>query len=293
MTPPTGERGADAPRVTSHAGVSMPRILYGTAWKKERTQPLVEQALELGFRGVDTAGQPKHYDEAAVGRALEAVIARGVATRDALYVQTKFTPYEGHDPRRVPYDPSAPLGEQVAQSFASSLHNLRTDYVDALVLHSPMPDARSLEAVWTAMEAIAERGGARQLGISNCYSRDYLEHLWAHAKVKPAVVQNRFYAATGYDIDIRRLCIERGMIYQSFWTLTANPDLLASPELRGPAERLARTPAQVLFRYLTHEGVVPLTGTQSEQHMREDLAIFEFELRDDERRAITVRLAQT
>ncbi len=269
-----------------------PPILYGTAWKEERTQPLVERAIELGFRGIDTAAQPKHYDEAAVGRAIAAVIARGLVARESLFVQTKFTPYPGQDPRRVPYDPKAPLAEQVAQSFARSLENLATDYVDSLVLHSPMRDAESLAEVWTAMEAIAEEGRARLLGISNCYSLAYLEHLWSTAKVKPGVVQNRFYAATGYDVDIRGFCAEHGMVYQSFWTLTANAELLASPELLGPAERHGRTPAQILFRYLTHEGVVPLTGTQSEEHMREDLAIFEFELDTDERDAIAVRLGE-
>src|SRR5690606_35875590 len=102
-----------AQRMTQHgdmaaeaiaAAAPSPRILYGTAWKKERTQPLVERAIELGFRGIDTAAQPKHYDEAAVGLALEAVIARGIVERAALYVQTKFTPYPGQDPSRVPYD---------------------------------------------------------------------------------------------------------------------------------------------------------------------------------------------
>jgi len=269
-----------------------PPILYGTAWKEARTQPLVERAIELGFRGIDTAAQPKHYDEAAVGRAIAAAIARGVVAREALFVQTKFTPYPGQDPRRVPYDPKAPLAEQVAQSFASSLENLQTDYVDSLVLHSPMRDAESLAAVWIAMEAIAEEGRARLLGISNCYSVAYLEHLWSTARIKPSVVQNRFYAATGYDVDIRSFCAEHGMVYQSFWTLTANGELLASPELLRPAERHGRTPAQILFRYLTHEGVVPLTGTQSEEHMREDLAIFEFELSHDERDAIAVRLGE-
>lgn len=283
----------DLSRAASGAGSPIPRILYGTAWKKQRTQPLVERAIELGFRGVDTAAQPKHYDEAAVGRALAAVISRGIVEREALFVQTKFTPYPGQDPSRVPYDPKAPLAEQVAQSFASSLRNLGTDYVDSLVLHSPMRDAESLAEVWTAMEAIAEQGGARQLGISNCYSLTYLERLWSTAKIKPAVVQNRFYAATAYDVEIRRFCRAHGMTYQSFWTLTANFDLLASPELESPAARLKRTPAQVLFRFLTQEGVVPLTGTQSEAHMREDLAIFEFELRDDEREAIGARLGQS
>ncbi len=276
--------------VESAAGVRSPRILYGTAWKEERTRQLVERAVELGFRGVDTAAQPKHYDEAAVGRAFEAVIDRGIVTRDELYVQTKFTPYPGQDPRRVPYDPAAPLAAQVEQSFTRSLRNLNIGHVDALVLHSPMPDVRLLEDVWRAMEAIVDSGGTRQLGISNCYSLAYLEELCSMARIKPTVVQNRFYAATNFDVRIRRFCAENGMIYQSFWTLTANPDLLESPELQRPAARLRRTAAQVLFRFLTQEGVVPLTGTQSEQHMRDDLAIFEFELDDAERSAITARL---
>ena len=282
--------GDEVRYVESAAGVRSPRILYGTAWKEERTRQLVERALELGFRGVDTAAQPKHYDETAVGRALAAAMERGIVMRDELYVQTKFTPYPGQDPRRVPYDPAAPLAAQVEQSFAASLRNLAVDYVDALVLHSPMPDERLLEEVWRAMEAIAQRGGARQLGISNCYSLAYLEQLCAIAQIKPAVVQNRFYAATNFDVRIRRFCADHRMIYQSFWTLTANPDLLGSPELQRPAERLGCTAAQVLFRFLTQEGVVPLTGTQSEQHMRDDLAIFEFELDDQERSAITARL---
>ncbi|HEX7082427.1 MAG TPA: aldo/keto reductase [Gammaproteobacteria bacterium] len=275
--------------VTSAAGVRSPRILYGTAWKKERTQQLVEQALALGFRGVDTAGQPKHYDEAAVGRALAAAFAAGLA-RDELYVQTKFTPLPGHDPARIPYDPAAPAAEQVRQSFESSLRNLGTSVVDGLILHSPIADPRELAEVWDAMERIVDAGGARQIGISNCYAVEYLTRLHRAARVKPAIVQNRFYAATRYDGAIRRFCNAHGIVYQSFWTLTANPDLLAAPEIRSAAVRHRRTPAQVLFRFLTQEGVVPLTGTTSERHMREDLEIFEFALSDGERDAIRARI---
>jgi len=278
--------------VTSAAGVRSPRILYGTAWKKDRTQALVELAIAHGFRGIDTAGQPKHYDEAAVGRAVTASLANGLARED-LYLQTKFTPLAGHDPARVPYDSAAALDEQVAQSFETSLRNLDTSYVDCLILHSPVPDPRQLAAVWGAMEAIAGSGRARQLGISNCYSVEYLEMLCGAATVGPAVVQNRFYAATGYDSELRRSCKAQGIVYQSFWTLTANPELLACEEIAQAARRHGRTPAQVLFRFLTQEGAVPLTGTQSEVHMREDLAIFEFSLAADERGAINALIARS
>lgn len=267
------------------SGAPNPRILYGTAWKKSQTQELVSQALRHGFRGIDTAGQPKHYNEAGVGAGIATGLRDGLARAD-LYVQTKFTPVDGHDPKQIPYDPAAPLDVQVAESFQSSLRNLQIEYVDCLVLHSPMPNAVQLAEVWSAMESIVEAGGARQLGISNCYSLAYLEALCRSARIQPAVVQNRFYAETRYDREIRAYCRQHGIIYQSFWTLTANPYVLAHEKIKAPARRHRRTPAQILFRWLTQEGVVPLTGTRSKEHMREDLAIFEFTLTDEERATI-------
>jgi diketogulonate reductase-like aldo/keto reductase len=125
--------------VLSNCGVRMPRIVYGTAWKKARTAALVEQAIGHGFRGIDTACQPRHYDEAGVGGGLAACLKSGLDRAD-IYLQTKFTALSGQDPRRIPYDPKASLPEQVAQSFLASLQNLRTPYVDCLVLHSPLAD---------------------------------------------------------------------------------------------------------------------------------------------------------
>jgi diketogulonate reductase-like aldo/keto reductase len=268
--------------VTSPANVRSPRILYGTAWKKEDTESLVRTAILQGYRGIDTACQPKHYHEPGVG----AAVSSGKPAREDLYLQTKFTPLSGQDPARIPYDPKAPLTEQVRQSFAVSLRNLRTDYLDCLVLHSPLPNARQNLEVWQTMESLVDARGVRQLGISNCYQLEQLQALCDSARFKPAVVQNRFYAETGYDRGIRAFCRQHGMIYQSFWTLSANPHLLTHRTVRELAARHGRTPAQILFRYLTQNDIVPLTGTRSETHMREDLAIFEFELADTEREAM-------
>ena len=271
--------------VLSACGVRMPRIIYGTAWKKERTAALVEQAVTLGFRGIDTACQPKHYDEAGVGAGLAPCLAAGLSRAD-LYLQTKFTPADGQDPARMPYDPRASLARQVEQSFQASLRNLRTGYLDCLVLHSPFANERDLMEVWRAMETIFERGGASQLGISNCYAPAQLERLYRKAAVKPAVVQNRFHARTRYDRGIRAFCRQQGMQYQSFWTLTANPGVLAHDTLHSLAAGYGRTPEMVFFRYLTQIDVIPLTGTTSQAHMRDDLAIFEFELTQCECNAV-------
>ena len=275
--------------VVTSEGVKMPKIIYGTAWKKERTEALVVQAVKAGFRGIDTACQPKHYEEALVGKALKALAAEGIV-RESLYVQTKFTPLEGQDPKRIPYDPSAPLAAQVVQSFERSLENLQTKYVDALVLHSPLFPFKNLMSVWRAMEERYRSGGARQLGISNCYELPLLKRLYEEAGVKPALVQNRFYDASGYDAELRAWCAERGIVYQSFWTLTANPHLLGSDTLLRLAFKYRKSPPQILFAYLSGCGVVPLSGTTSPEHMHEDLSSFDVQLEEAESAAVTALL---
>lgn len=272
--------------IVSARGVHMPRLLYGTAWKKERTAGLVARALELGFRGVDTACQPKHYDEPGVGEGVARALAAGLA-REQLYLQTKFTPLSGQDPRRVPYDAKASLPEQVRQSAQASLRNLRSTYLDCLVLHSPLSPFERLLEVWRALEALVEQGLVRELGLSNCYDARLFEALYGAARVKPWVLQNRFYAESGYDRELRDFCRRQGVVYQSFWTLTANPEQLARPELRALAARHRVTPAQLFFCALTQLGIVPLTGTSSDEHMRQDLAIFELELSSQEVGALT------
>lgn len=279
----------DAAWTNSASGVRMPGIIYGTAWKENRTAELVELAITMGFRGIDTACQPKHYDEPGVGEGLARCLKRGVS-RDSLYLQTKFTPLAGQDPARVPYDPKASLAQQVAQSCDASLRNLGTEYLDGLLLHSPLQQPEATLEAWRAMEALFHTGSVRQLGLSNCYDPAHFLRVWQEAEVKPSVLQNRFYADTGYDRELRAYCSENGVIYQSFWTLTANPKLLADSTVTGLAARYGRTPAQILFRCLTQIGIVPLTGTSREAHMREDLAIFEFELEGKEVAAVTARL---
>jgi diketogulonate reductase-like aldo/keto reductase len=281
---------AQVPTISCAGGVELPRLIYGTAWKKDATAGLVAEALGQGFRGIDTACQPKHYDEAGVGEGVSRSLGGHLGRRD-LYLQTKFSPLDAQDRARVPYDPAAPIADQVSQSFARSLENLGTDYLDGLVLHSPLATLDATFEAWRALEGIAERGGTRLLGISNCYSAELLETLYAAATVKPAIVQNRFHRATGYDRAIRGFCREHGIVYQCFWTLTANQAVLAHPWLQEVCSRHGRTPEQVLFRYLTQQDVVPLTGTTSVAHMRDDLAIFEFELSDYELGAIQSLLA--
>ena len=277
-------------RFTAPSGVVMPPMIYGTAWKKEQTADLVYQAVNTGFRGIDTACQPKHYHEAGVGEALERLFAEGL-DRDDLFIQTKFTPLGGQDPARVPYDPSRPLDIQVQQSFERSQKNLRCGVIDSLVLHSPLFPFSQLMRVWRSMESLAASGKTRQLGISNCYDLAVLKRLYDEAAITPSVVQNRFYGDSGYDTELRAWCRDRGIIYQSFWTLTANPHLLSHPTFRDIAAAHGMSTAQVLYRYMNQAGCIPLNGTTSAEHMRHDLCAADFMLEPGDVSRITALLA--
>jgi len=258
--------------------MNIPKILYGTAWKKEKTADLVVKAVKAGFRGIDTACQPKHYNEPQVGEALKRLNADGIE-RESLFVQTKFTPINGQDPNNVPYDKNAPIQTQVTQSFEASKKNLRTDYVDSLVLHSAIAPHETLMKVWSAMESIHKNGEAHKIGISNCYDLGVLKQLYLDSNIKPSFLQNRFYQQSNYDIDLRKWCDEHGIIYQSFWSLTANPHALMNPLIINIAKIYNKTAEQMFFRFLSQLNIVPLTGTTSDKHMNEDLNIFDFELK--------------
>lgn len=254
---------------TTKHPIAIPKILYGTAWKKEHTTTLVKQALEAGFQAIDTACQPRHYREDLVG---EGIALSGIA-REKLFIQTKFTPEGGQDPESIPYDPKTSLDTQVKQSFEVSQKNLRTDYVDSLVLHSPLFPFANLLKVWRSMEEIAKAGQAKNIGISNCHDLKVLQKLYAHAEVKLTIVQNRFYRDSDYDKEIRQWCRENGIVYQSFWSLTANPHILQSRTLFDIARKYGRTPEQIFYSFLMSLGIVPLCGTTSETHMQEDLEV--------------------
>jgi len=257
--------------------VAYPALLYGTAWKEDRTRGLVESALAAGFTGIDTANQRKHYHEAAVGEALAG------RDRAQLFLQTKFTHRAGQD-HRLPYDPAAPIATQVEQSFKSSLAHLGTDYLDSYVLHGPSTRFGLAPAdwdAWRAMEKIHGAGGTRLLGVSNV-SLQQLEALHEQAAVKPAFVQNRCYAHAGWDADVRAFCVAHGVVYQGFSLLTANARELAHPEIQALARAKGCTVPMLTFAFALAKGMLPLTGTSDPRHMRDDLGAPDVSLTPDE-----------
>jgi len=260
----------------------IPDFMYGTAWKEDRSAVLTELAIRTGFRAIDTANQRKHYFEAGVGEGLAAAYRGGVVPRADLFLQTKFTYQRGQD-HRLPYDPEASLSVQVAQSMASSLEHLGTDYVDSYLLHGPssLDDWADNDAeVWEAMCKERDDGRTRFLGVSNISLRQLEQMTVFHAEV-PAFVQNRCYARDGWGREVRAFCREREIIYQGFSLLTANKKVVSHPFILEIAERANATPAQVVFSFARAIGILPLTGTSSVEHMKEDLASLDLKLSEE------------
>lgn len=265
----------------------IPDFLYGTAWKEDRTATLTELALHAGFRAVDTANQRRHYNEAGVGEGLRTAYRAGIATRADLFLQTKFTYPRGQD-HRMPYNPAASVTVQVAQSLASSLEHLATDHVDSYMLHGPSSsyDWTDTDAeAWDAMRKERDAGRTRLLGVSNV-SLSHLQQMEAAHAELPVFVQNRCFARLGWDREVRLFCHQRKIIYQGFSLLTANPEVLQHPPLIALAAQLNATPAQVVFSFARAVGVLPLAGTSSPEHMKQDLASLKLTLPPDVWRAI-------
>src|ERR1700734_958191 len=252
---------------------ALPDFLYGTAWKEDRTPNLTELALRTGFRGIDTANQRRHYFEDGVGQGLAAAYRAGIVSRADLFLQTKFTYQSGQD-HRLPYDPAASLSVQVAQSMASSLEHLGTDFVDSYVLHGPASGYGWTEAdaeVWEAMTKERDAGRTRLLGVSNV-SLQHLEQMTAVHSEAPAFVQNRCYARLGWDREVRLFCQQHKIIYQGFSLLTANAEVLHHPLVARLAASANATPAQIIFAFARAIEMLPLTGTSNAEHMKQDLA---------------------
>ncbi|KAK1827585.1 NADP-dependent oxidoreductase domain-containing protein [Podospora conica] len=253
----------------------MPPIIYGTAWKKERTAELTFLAIKHGFRAIDTAAMKLHYHEAGVGQAINRALKLGIVTRKDLWIQTKYTPND------EPYasDPSTPtIASQIQASVASSLRNLFPDptlpdsdrYLDALILHAPYPNHHHTLQAWDAFLPLVPHT-TRCLGVSNAPLQ--ILRLLTASPIPPAIVQNRVRTLPRErDVDVRRFCRASGIRYQGFWTLTANDEWKTAPAVTEVARRAGVASAVVWYALLGEvAGVTVLNGTSRENRMKADL----------------------
>ncbi|KAG8903000.1 hypothetical protein FRB99_003833 [Tulasnella sp. 403] len=251
--------------------MSFPKIIYGTAWKKERTTALVIQAVLQGFRAIDTAAQLKHYRR-----------QHGI-TRADLFLQTKYTSISGQDTSKpLPYDPTASVADQVRASFASSLKNLKTEYLDSYIIHSPLRTPQLTMEAWRVLMDLQNDGKVNMIGVSNCYDVSLLRYIIDQGGRMIDTVQNRWHEGNGWDAEVVDFCKSHGIYYQSFWTLSGSPNLLRSTAIQEISRRTGTTRAQALFKVAQTMGITPLSGSTDEEHMRHGLSTENIDVTEEE-----------
>lgn len=152
--------------------------------------------------------------EDLVGEALQELYDKHGIKREDLYIQTKFTPISGQDTSKLlPYDPKASIEDQLTSSLAVSLANLRTTYLDAYLLHSPLPGpiSNTLKA-WRVLARFQDEGKVKMVGVCNTYDARVLESLSEERKVQ--IVQNRWYEGNEWDKEVVGWCKRESAMYQ-------------------------------------------------------------------------------
>jgi diketogulonate reductase-like aldo/keto reductase len=242
-------------------GVRMPVLGLGV-WQMRagvETELAVGWALEAGYRHIDTAAL--YRNEESVG----AAVRRSGLPREQIFVTTKLMPARG----------------SAARELEKSLRRLGLDHVDLYLIHWPLPFVTGRQ--WLELEALRDRGLARAIGVSN-YGRDRLARLLRAAERPPAVNQVQF-SPFQYRRRLLEYCQEQGIVFEAYSPL-ARGEGLGHPAVTAIAERLGRTPAQVLLRWAIQHGAVVIPKSSREERIRSNAQVFDFELPDSDMRSL-------
>ena len=247
------------PTLTLPTGSPIPVLGFGTyKVAPEDAYDAVRRALDVGYRHIDTAQM--YGNEAEVGAALD---ASGIA-RDQIFLTTKVN-NSNHEPERA------------AASITRSLEELRTDYVDLLLVHWPLPALYGGDVTlpWPALEDAFNAGGARAIGLSN-YEREHVDAVRAIATVTPHVLQVEAHPFLP-NADLRAYAHGLGMVFEA-WSPLARGRATTDPTLIDIGAQLGVSAAQVALRWAIDRGHVVFPKTLSSQRMATNIDAFSFSL---------------
>ncbi|MET9831135.1 aldo/keto reductase [Streptomyces sp. NPDC006385] len=239
-------------------GTTIPGIGLGT-WPLDDTQAerAVHDALELGYRLVDTA--TNYRNETGVGRG----VARSGVPREDVVVTTKL-PGRHHG------------YEETLASFEESRRRLGLEYVDLYLIHWPLPRVDKYVDSWRAMIKLREDGLVRSIGVSN-FTPEHIERLERETGVLPSVNQVELHPLFPQD-ELRAFHAGKGVLTESWSPLGRGTSLLDDPVVKGIADTLGVTPGQVVLRWHTQLGALPIPKSANPQRQRENLDVFGFTL---------------
>ena len=247
-------------------GASIPALGLGT-WQLRggECRDMVRDAVTHGYRHVDTAVMYENEREVGTGLA-EARVARG-----AVFLTTKVWPDDAGD-------------GDLQRTLAGSLERLGVDHVDLVLIHWPSKSVPFAETA-AALDDVVRQGMARHVGVSNFTSEQVDEAV--RVSPRPLVCNQIEHHPYLSQPTVRAACDRHGLAVVGYCPLFRGGDLFDAPAIRGPVDRLGKTPAQVVLRWHMQQencGAIPKTATPA--RMRENLAIFDFELTTDEIAAI-------
>jgi len=250
---------APIPTLTLPTGAPIPALGFGTyKIAPDDTYEAVSRALNIGYRHIDTAQM--YGNEAEVGAAIET----SEIPRDEIFLTTKVD-NSNHEPERA------------AASIQRSLNDLRTDYVDLLLVHWPLPTLYGGDVTlpWPALEDAFTGGSARAIGLSN-YERKHIEAVRAAATVAPHVLQVEAHPFFP-NADLRAYAQGLGMVFEA-WSPLARGRATTDPTLRAIADQLGVSAAQVALRWAIDRGHVVFPKTLRRARMATNIDAFSFSL---------------
>ncbi len=253
------------PQIELHDGVEIPQLGFGVFQvPPEETRGVVEEALEAGYRHIDTAAA--YRNEKGVG---EAIAASGTP-RDEVFVTTKlWNSQQGYD--------------EALEAFEASLGRLGFDHLDLYLIHWPMPTEGRFVDTWRAFERIHEEGRARTIGVSN-FRIDDLERLEQETSTLPTVNQIELHPRL-QQRELREWHAEHDIATEA-WSPLAKGQLLDDETISSIASAHGKSPAQAILRWHIQLGNIVIPKSVSRERIRENIDIFDFELSEAEMAAI-------
>ena len=255
-------RSVPVPTVTTRSGVEIPQLGFGTYKVVDDPTAVIESAIDVGYRHLDTAQM--YGNEDAVGAAW---VNSGLPRED-FFITTKLD-NPNHEP------------DMVRKSFEKSLEDLRTDYVDLFLIHWPLPMYYDGDFVstWKVMEEFVEDGRARSIGVSN-FEPHHLEELLAAGGVVPEVNQVESHPYMQNDA-VHQFDAEHGILTEA-WSPLARGKVLSDPVLVDIGEAHGKTPSQVAVRWALQRGDIVFPKASTRRRQQENLDVFDFELSGEE-----------
>ena len=294
----TANEASGREQINAKKTAEMGRLIFGTNKHWEKTSANVAQAIRSGYHHIATAGRHMNYNEESVGggirRALEE--SHTVSSREDLFLQTCFVSNKNPDYDKnwspaTDFDTGAAtsdlsISQQVRLSVESSLTNLNTTYLDAVLYHnlkSKLDPPEQIREAWSELEKLVDQGKIRYLGLTNVHDLSFLEQFYNDVRIKPTILQNRFHANRQFNVPLRSFIREHNIRWQAFWVLTGNGGTIGGPVAKDIASKNQLTPQQVIFAFVLSLGATPLIGSASPQHLKEDMDIAGESLSPDDR----------